>query len=610
MCGISGVIFKDRNRKNYRDIIYSMNNLIAHRGPDNRGIYAGDYFVFGHTRLSIIDTSIAGHQPMIYKDRYVITFNGEIYNYLEIKSELIQQGYEFNSHSDTEVILAGYDYWEDDVVNKLNGMFAFAIYDLAKNQCFLARDRVGIKPLYYYETLHEFYFFSEPKQIVFSGVLDAQANERAIEEYLAFQFSFGDKTFFQGVKKLLPGHIVIVDNLKKTANSYWSLDDFSVDKTIAYNEAKETIRNLVEDAVRLRLRSDVRVGCYLSGGIDSSVVAGLASKYLDNLDTYTFVSKEFPEEDESVLAQKTSMHIRSAHHEIEIDFTEIFELWKKSIYHMDEPEVGFSLLSQMKISKEVAKDLKVILGGQGGDELFYGYGWHTEIALLAALEALNSLELSDQIKIATRMLFNQKIKNNIKLFFRKLKSNRRIEDIYFSFWKTNGLYDFLKDKDVKKRFLENLDDEKSLLSIKKFEYKYWLQGLLHVEDRSSMYASVESRVPLLDHRIIEYVFKLKPQYMINGVLNKTIFIDAYKDILHEDVYSNTQKKGYSAPIARWFEDEKTKMFISSVLENERSYIYNYVRFLNKNDLTKRQIWMLISLEIWHKIFITKELTID
>jgi len=206
MCGISGVIYKNINQKDYKTEIQDMNNFIKHRGPDDSGIYVEKNFVFGHTRLSIIDTSCAGHQPMLYENKYIITYNGEVYNYLEIKEELLELGYKFKSNSDTEVIIAGYMEWKDKVIDKLNGMFAFAIFDLERNKCFLSRDRTGVKPLYYYETDAEFYFFSEPKQIIMSNIIKAIPNENSIKEYLGFQFTLSDETFFRGIKKLLPAH--------------------------------------------------------------------------------------------------------------------------------------------------------------------------------------------------------------------------------------------------------------------------------------------------------------------------------------------------------------------------------------------------------------------
>ncbi len=607
MCGISGIIYKNKNKKDYEVEIKSMNKLINHRGPDDNGIYVEDSFAFGHTRLSIIDVSDAGHQPMSYGNRYVITYNGEVYNYLEIKDELLKNGYKFNNNSDTEVILAAYSYWGEKVVDKLNGMFAFAIYDLEEKKCFIVRDRTGVKPLYYYETDDEFYFFSEPKQIVIPKIIQAKPNDNSIKEYLAFQFVLSDETFFTGIKKLLPGHTIIYSNGTKKLNKYWSLDKIKVDKTISYDEAKKSIKSLVNDAVKLRLRSDVSVGCYLSGGIDSSVVSTIASHNLDNVKTYTFTSKAFPNQDESELAKKTSEHIGSNHHEIEIEFDKILDLWKKSVYYMDEPELGYSLIPQMKISEAVSKDLKVILGGQGGDELFYGYGWHTQIAT-SIKNKIKDFNFINKIKVIKNIFLKQHLKTSLKFLITKSSSSsRNIDKKYFNLWKSNGVFDMLLDKAIVENFYKQLEYDGKLLSIKKFEYKYWLQGLLHVEDRSSMYASLESRVPLLDYRIAEYVFKLDPNYMINGILNKTIFIDSFKDDLLSDIYLNTQKKGYSSPISEWFEVPEVKNFINEVLENKKSYIYDFINYKNSEKINPRQLWMLISLEIWYKTFITNEI---
>lgn len=610
MCGISGVIYKNKNKKDYQVEVKKMNKLIHHRGPDDNGLYINENFAFGHTRLSILDLSNAGHQPMVYNDKFVITYNGEVYNYLEIKDELLRLGYKFNSHSDTEVILLGYVEWKEKIVDKLNGMFTFAIYDIEEKSCFIARDRTGVKPLYYYETDVELYFFSEPKQIIMSNILEAIPNENSIKEYLAYQFTLSDETFFQGVKKLLPGHFIKYQNNIKTITQYWTLDSIEIDEKITYDEAKENIQYLINDAVKLRLRSDVKVGCYLSGGIDSSIVSTVSSENLKNLDTYTFTSKNFPNQDESKVAQKTSKFIESNHHEIEIEFDKILNLWKESVYYMDEPEMGYSLLPQMKISKEVTKNIKVILGGQGGDELFYGYGWHTQVST-SLRSKLKDFDFIDKLKVILNVLKTQSIKQNIKWILTKIRSSSSsIDKEYFNFWKSNGVFDYLNDRKIEAKFYEQLKFDNKLLSIKKFEYKYWLQGLLHVEDRSSMYASLESRVPLLDYRIAEYVFKLNPSYMIDGILNKKLLINSFKENLISDVSDNKNKKGYASPIDAWFENEEVKYFINQIIENKESCIYKFVQFDSRNKFNHRQIWMLVSLELWYKIFILKEIKID
>ncbi|WP_323593462.1 asparagine synthase (glutamine-hydrolyzing) [Aliarcobacter butzleri] len=609
MCGISGIIYKNKNKKDYQLEVKKMNDLINHRGPDDKGLFIMDNFAFGHTRLSILDLSSAGHQPMVYDDRFVITYNGEVYNYLEIKDELIKLGYKFKSNSDTEVLLLGYVEWKEKIVDRLNGMFAFAIYDMKENICFIARDRIGVKPLYYYETDEELYFFSEPKQIIMSNILDAIPNENSIKEYLAYQFTLSDETFFKGINKLLPGHFIKYEKYIKTISQYWSLDSIEIDKKITYDQAKENIQYLINDAIKLRLRSDVKVGCYLSGGIDSSIVSTISSKNLEKLDTYTFTSKNFPNQDESKIARKTSKYIESNHHEIEIEFDKILNLWKESVYYMDEPEVGYSLLPQMKISKEVSKNIKVILGGQGGDELFYGYGWHTQVST-SLRHKLEDFNFIDKLKVISNVLKTQSFKQIIKWLLTKIRSSSSsIDKEYFNFWKSNGVFIYLKDKSVEAKFYKQLKFDNKLLSIKKFEYKYWLQGLLHVEDRSSMYASLESRVPLLDYRLSEYVFKLNPSYMIDGILNKKLLIDSFKTKLISDVSDNKNKKGYASPIDAWFQNVEVKNFINQIIENKKSYIYKFVQFDSRNKFNHRQIWMLISLELWYKIFIIKEIKI-
>ncbi len=610
MCGISGIISSDILEPSVATKnILDMNNLISHRGPDDSGLHIGKHFAFGHTRLSIIDTSNGGHQPMIYQSRYVITFNGEIYNYVELKKELESLGYKFNNSSDTEVILAGYSHWKEEVVHKLNGMFAFAIYDLITEECFMARDRSGVKPLYYYEKNNLIYFFSEPKQIVLSDIIKAVPNHNAINEYLAFQFTLDEKTFFSGINKLLPGHSLRYKDGALKIEQYWAIDGVKADKEISYSTAKENISKLIDDAVDIRLRADVEVGSYLSGGIDSSVIASIASKHKGRIRTYTFTSKDAPKYDESELARVTAERIGSEHNEIELNYKDILDVWRKSIYFMDEPEVGYSLIPQLEISKVVARDIKVILGGQGGDELFYGYGWHSQL-FGGLFSTLSDVSFSHKLKVFFALAKSVSFKGKLKILVDTIKNIcRTVEAQYFENWASHGAFELLIDKSIKSNFYKKLNFDGSLLSIKKFEYKYWLHALLHVEDRSSMSASLESRVPLLDYRIAEYVFQLPPEYMINGALNKKILIDSQNEHLDRKISQNTHKKGYASPIESWFQEESVKSYIGAVINNRSSFIYQFVKFKPLEQLTARQVWMLISVEIWHKTFITKELNV-
>lgn len=606
MCGIAGIVYKN-NTRNFLSTMNEMLALIRHRGPDGDGIYEAVHVVLGHTRLAIIDLSSGGHQPMSYMERFIITFNGEIYNYVELQEELTELGYCFVSKSDTEVILAAYAEWGEACVTHLNGMFAFGIYDLVEKTLFLARDRVGEKPLYYYQNENEFYFFSEPKQVVTSGLVEAIPNEQAIREYLEYQFPLSDQTFFSGIYKLLPGHCATLRNGVFESRQYWSLADIEVSHSITYSEAKLKIRSLVLDSLKIRLRSDVKVAAYLSGGIDSTVLASLAARELPSLSTFTFTSKKYPRYDESEKASKTAKIIHTDHHEIEMEYADTLSLWQESIYFMDEPEVGYSLLSQMVISREVAKQTKVVFGGQGGDELFFGYGWYNALILKSLFKYVSDLSILEKAKVVSRFLINLPIKTALRTVVEAGQSfGGTLAEKYLQMWKGYGCANLLRAGSASTKV--PITDDSQLSSLKKFEFAFWLQGLLHVEDRSSMASGLESRVPLLDHRLIEYVFTLPPQFMIDGVLNKKIFIDAFSDVLPSHVKNTKQKMGYVSPAHAWFAEPRVAAFICAIIENESSFIFRFVdqAKIKSKKVTDRQLWMLISLEIWHRLFIEKQ----
>lgn len=608
MCGIAGIIYS-KNTKDFAVIMNEMLALVRHRGPDGHGLFVTDNAILGHTRLSVIDLSQGGQQPMCYMDRFTITFNGEIYNYIELRDELIAIGYSFKSKSDTEVILAAYAEWGESCVNHLNGMFAFGIYDTLKGSLFLARDRVGEKPLYYYKGENEFSFFSEPKQAVFSGLIEAVPNEEAIRQYLEFQFTLDDQTFFKGIHKLLPGHFATLHCNEFNIKKYWSLADIEVDHSVSYEEAKHKIKDLVVDSLKIRLRSDVKVASYLSGGIDSTVLAALAAKELPSLSTFTFTSKKFMQFDESIKAYMTSKIIHSDHYEIEMEFADTLTLWMDSIYFMDEPEVGYSLLSQMVVSRDVAKQTKVVLGGQGGDELFFGYGWYNVLVFKSLFSTISEMSLLKKIKIVAKFFR----RSSPKTVFRNIidvlmSSGKTIAENYLDMWRRYGCCDLLLADQAENVVKAPINVDAGFSLLKKFEFSFWLQGLLHVEDRSSMATGLESRVPLLDHRLIEFVFSLPPDYMIDGGLNKKIFIDAFKDVIPYHVVNAKEKQGYVSPVHAWFAEPAVSLYIKSIIDNKNSYIFSFVdqAKLKSRKITNRQIWMLISLEIWHQIFFKKQ----
>ncbi|HUN82118.1 MAG TPA: asparagine synthase (glutamine-hydrolyzing), partial [Phycisphaerae bacterium] len=376
MCGIVG-IKSTSPVKDLSDRIGKMLAPIAHRGPDGSGAWIdpGGHCGLGHQRLAIIDPA-GGHQPISNEDDSLwIIFNGCIYNYRELQKPLREAGHRFKTSTDTEVILHAYEEWGEDCVSRFNGMWAFAIYDTRKKTLFCSRDRLGVKPFYYCRAADRFLFASEIKALLALTEVKARPDDDGLRQYLTFQYCLGDRTLFDGVRKLSPGHnLTIGADGRERIREYWDLR-FDIDES--HDEAcfVERLRELLEDAVRLRLRSDVPLGAHLSGGLDSSIVVSLARHLLGDLqlNTFTGAFREGAAFDETRYARLVAEKARTRYHDTYIGSTDFAECIEKIIWHMDEPAAGPGVFPQYMVSKLAAMHVKVLLGGQGGDELFIGY---------------------------------------------------------------------------------------------------------------------------------------------------------------------------------------------------------------------------------------------
>lgn len=599
MCGISGLVNLNGVKENDCEVIKEMNSIVTTRGPDANGTRVGDFFVLGHTRLAIIDLSSEAEQPMSLDEELFISFNGEIYNYIELRTELIDCGCSFDTKSDTEVILKGFKQWGKLIFEKLNGIFSIAIYNQRDKTVLLCRDRLGVKPLYYYDSGDKFYFFSEIKQAIESGIYLPVVNNSAINEYLAYQFTLSNETLFKDIYKVPPGSLISFGKDGLHESTFWSFPENLRNKP---NTAEQfnLVKKTVENAVDLNLRSDVPVASYLSSGIDSSIIASCASKNLDKLTTYTFKSTN-SREDESGVAAITAKSIGSCHVNVDINEESILDTWRKTIYLMDEPEVGYSLLPQFKMSEAVAKNFKVVLSGVGGDELFFGYGWHTKIAA-RLIKGVSDIPIKKRLSILSNYLINSSLKQKIMYLISAFDLRYDIQNVYYRFWTSNGAYKIMLSKPKKQNFLKKLSFDGTMDSIRRFELKYWLRGLLHVEDRVSMASGLESRVPFLDNNVLNIALSTPSEMCIDGILNKLPLRKSFNNDLPPEVNETKFKKGYSTPLNEWLEDKELKKYVSNVLNNNNSFIYNYVRFDKRHKFNLRQIWLLISLEIWHETF--------
>lgn len=619
MCGINGII-NFNNSKVKEEKIELMNKLIKHRGPDSDGTFIDGNVGLGHVRLSIIDLSDAGAQPFFSIDKkYIIIFNGEIYNYIELKEDLLKKGYEFKSSSDTEVLLNMYIEYKEKCLDYLNGMFSFCIYEKENNKIFLARDRIGIKPLYFYKDDKQFIFSSEIKSLIKSDLVKAEIDTDGLLDYLHFQFTLGERTMFENVKQLLPAHYIKIDinNDKIETNEYWRLE-FETQEKNDLEKYKIDVLDLIEDSVKIRLRSDVTVGAHLSGGIDSSTTTTLAAKNLDNkIKTFTGAFRDHKGYDESEYAKIVSKKADCDYKEIEPTFEDFKDYIKKIIYHMDYPVVGPGVFPQYMLCKLIHdNDVKVVLGGQGGDELFGGYTRY----LIAYFEQCIKGSIFESEKKGDFIVTLQSIIPNLsslKQYVPMLKKfwsknlfeemDQRYYDLIIRMDNVENIINFdKKDYDPLKEYMNVFHNTKARSYIDKmlhFDLKTLLPSLLHVEDRTSMAFGIESRVPLLDYRLVELSTKVSPKNKFKDGKTKLLLKEAVKDILPEEIVNRKDKMGFPVPLYEWFNNE-LKDWIQELLNSEDSKIQKIIKKeyilekINSDKKFGREVWGLLCLELW------------
>ncbi|MDD2696643.1 MAG: asparagine synthase (glutamine-hydrolyzing) [Candidatus Pacebacteria bacterium] len=633
MCGICGIYNLNHREGIDKSRLRKMTDILSHRGPDDEGFLIDGNMGLGHKRLSIIDLSSAGHQPMANEDKTVwIVYNGEIYNHVELRKELVQKGYEFKSHSDTEVILHLYEKEGENCLQKLNGMFAFLIWDKRKRKIFAARDRLGIKPFYYYSDKKKFIFASEIKAILKYGI-KAEPDFSAINDYLAFQFCLGEKTFFKGIKKIEPGHYLILKDGELRVRKYWDLD-YSIDAKQSEKEFIEELSNLIKESVKIQLRSDVPLGAHLSGGIDTSIVTCLASRYFNFKVPFKTFTGFFPfgkEYDERKYAKLVSNRTRSQYFEISPKSSDFVNILPKLIYFMDEPAGGPGIFPQYFVSKLAAKNVKVVLGGQGGDEVWGGYTRYLIAYLEQALKGA-ILGLQEEGKYVVTL---KSIVPNLGIlkgyastlqYFWQEGIFGSMDERYFRLIKRMGnMGEIFADSFLKKI----QDDSSSLTDFKKlfnypntpsyfnrmthFDIKTLLPALLHVEDRTSMAVSLESRVPLLDHRILELSTKIPPTMKFKGGEAKHILKAAVKDFIPKEILERKEKIGFAVPLSEWYRKKEVKTFLRAVLLSKKARergiykIEGVKRLLEGERKFGREIWGLLCLELWFRNFIDKKI---
>ena len=595
MCGISGIVDKNNNSVS-REKIQKINNLANHRGPDGEGYYLGNNFAIGHRRLSIIDLSSSGAQPMTYLDNYVITYNGEIYNYKELKIELLDQGYTFHSKTDTEVILASYDCWGKNCVKKFNGMWAFTIFDKRKNILFCSRDRFGIKPFYFHQNKDFFVFGSEIKQIL-PEVNDLKVNKKILIDYLLEGLEdHCNETFFENISKLEQSCNLIYElsSHEYRIEKYFELHINQDIRDLNENDSIDLYEKTFSDAVSLRLRSDVKVGTCLSGGLDSSAVVAFANQKKSGNTFKAIHGKSHDKnKDESYFAKKVTEKLNIDLSIYETSNESLIKNIDNCIEILEEPFGGLSCLLYIFVMDEAKKnELIVLLDGQGGDETLLGYERYFS-------NYLNSLNIHKKLLEFLNISNNSNlgIVNLLKYWiFFSMKSFRKI----ILSKRTN----FIKGK-YKKLSAKDKSSKKTSDKIFNLQYneitKIQLPHLLRYADRISMSRSIESRVPFLDYRLVETAVSLKTELKIKNGWSKYILRKIIDNKLDKEVVWRKTKFGFEAPLDSW----ESELFSSTNFKDalRKSKIINEIctpfKIENVPNKTK---WRLYNIAKWEEFF--------
>ena len=629
MCGIVGISSRTAiDDQLWRQLKNACNSL-RFRGPDHEGILKIDHIGFGHRRLSILDTSAKAHQPMTEKKgRYHIIFNGEIYNYRELKEELIKEGYTFETTGDTEVLLQAYDRYGSAFLNKLNGFFALAIYDAKEKQLLLARDRYGIKPLLYFSSEKTFLFASEMKALM-SFDIPKELDHSSIYTYLQLNYIPEPHSVFKEVKKLEPGHYMLINAQNKVQKIPFYQMNYPAESGYAdysYEDAQSKLLELLNTSVEQRLLSDVPIGTFLSGGIDSSLITAIAAQKVKNLNTFSIGFKDDPHFDESAYAQMVAKKYNTNHHQFQLSRKDLLSSLHQTLEYIDEPFADSSALAVNALSKETAKHVKVALSGDGADELFAGYRKHRGEFLVRQKNIksylINKMKPFWELAPKSR---NSKITDLFRKLYRFSSGSELKNADRYWLWASlmseadaSNLMIKKAKADVyrnrKNQLLSILDNGKDFNDILYTDLKIVLNGdMLRKVDLMSMANSLEVRTPFLDHNIVNFAFSIQSSFKINDKMGKRIVQDASRHLLPEELY-NRPKKGFEVPLLDWFNSDLKSLIHDDLLSD--SFIKTQNLFnLSSVQTLKRQlsstnpndaqgnVWALMVFNSWWKRYI-------
>ena len=608
MCGICGRYNLNGSPVAAAEIV-AMRDAMLHRGPDDQGLLVDGSVGLGHRRLSIIDLS-GGHQPMSNEDGSVtVVFNGEIYNFEEIRAGLLARGHTFKTRSDTEVIVHLYEELGAECVQRFVGMFAIALWDARRRQLFLARDRLGVKPLYYAQIRDSLLFASEIKSLLRADGLSTELDPQGLRRYLTYRFPYGDGTLFKQVRQLPPGHYLLAQQGKVNVKRYW---DVPPSEGSSKAGAPADFLPLLDEAVRLRMISDVPLGSFLSGGIDSSAITALMARHTEQVRTFS-VGFMPDEESELAWAKKVADHCGALHHEFVLHSEDFFSLLQRLVWHNDEPLTFPASIPLYLLSRESKRVATVMLGGEGADEILAGYGTNMRVYWMARVAAQVPAPLR-------RLLARLPLPPRARAIAARaaLDQTSLIEDTY-------RLADYEPLVGACRLPLPSAAaDDRQLLEevglssrpggfldrLLYFQLKTYLVALLMKQDKMSMAASIETRVPYLDHRLVELAFSLPDRYKIRGRTGKYLLKQAGRSLLPREVIDRP-KRGFPVPIAQWFRVSGNP-FLDVLLDGESlrdglldaDFVRTRVARFQGGADNSMELWAMLNLELWRREYLT------
>jgi len=642
MCGICGWIeFNQKVRMLEKGaVVERMNATLAHRGPDDNGVVVFEDGALAMSRLSIIDLT-GGHQPLANKEKNCwIVFNGEIYNFLDLRDELKSRGHFFDTHSDTEVILSAYEEWGVECVRRLRGMFAFAIYDarhvfnkngsngLTGARLFLARDRLGKKPLYYFQHQDLFIFASEIKAILAHPAARGCVNRRILPLYLAYGYVPAPFTFFKDIYELPPGHTLLVENGNLLLNQYWEISRSGGSGAfVSEKQCTEELREKLEEAVRVRLISDVPLGAFLSGGLDSTAIVAVMTRLMDQpVKTFSIGFSAEPSFNELEYARLVARTFKTDHHEFVVE-PDAIDLVSKLVWHYDQPFADSSAIPSYLVAQMTREHVKVALTGDGGDELFAGY---ERFAAARLAEAYRRMPRSLQVMIA-QLLGTLPESTRYNGFVRRARrfvqsaplpsSERYLE--WVSIFQSSFIGELLAEPadvlpvDHFQGYFDDRQNEDLIGQLLSVNMKSYLPGDLLVKtDRTTMANSLEARCPFLDQDLVEFAAGIPSELKLKGITTKYILKQALAGLIPQEIIRR-KKHGFGVPVGRWFRTGLKTYIRNMLLSQEtlrRGYFHESVlrRLIEEHQSGKRdhghRLWALLTLEIWHRIFIDQEIS--